>query len=159
MPQTVLELNESERRWIDAHLRVARSTIKAFAPDHGQEITLRALDAAFGAWLAQHDPTKEDPNPYINAFGVAFGQHFVDELHFTWVLVQDEHGTQMAVHGAPGDQPGDVFVYPPNFVSKRYLIKTTDFFERTFQEMRGDIEHPPNAPAKKPGWKFWSKKR
>jgi hypothetical protein len=155
MSREVLEPNEVELKWIEAQLKVARSAIKVFAPGQGEGITLRALDAAFAAWLAQHDAAKEDPNPYINAFGIAFGQHFVDQLGFTWAVVRDEDGTEMAVHGITGG--GDSFVYPPNFVAKRYMSKATDFFERTFQEMRRDIEHPPSAPAKKPGWKFWSR--
>ena len=48
---------------------------RAFAPASADAPdSLRSLDAAFTAWLAQHDPKKEDPNPSINAFGIAFGQ-------------------------------------------------------------------------------------
>lgn len=157
MRQEILEPNEAERKWIEANLRIARTAIKTFAPDRGPDITLPGLDAAYASWLAQHDPAKEDPNPFINAFGIAFGQHFVDELGFSWAVVKEGENAEMAVHRASKGLAGDSFIYPPNFVAKRYTSKATDFFERTFQQMRRDIEHPPASPTKKPWWKAWSK--
>ena len=159
MSREILKPNETELKWIEANLRIARSAIKTFAPECGQEITLKAVDAAFAAWLGQHDPQKEDPNPFINAFGIAFGQQFVDQLGFSWAVVRDGDGTEMAVHGATGDAAGDVFVYPPSFVAKRYMSKTTGFFESSFEDMKRDIQHPPTSSAKKSWWRVWSKDR
>jgi hypothetical protein len=103
MHQEILEPNESELNWIGACLRVARSTIQTFAPEQGEEVTPKALDAAFCAWLTQHDPQREDPNPFINAFGISFGQYLADHLGLRWVVVRDGNGTELAVHGQPGD--------------------------------------------------------
>ena len=154
MPQKILKPNASEEKWIQANLGLGQELVRTFAPSSaGAPASLRSLDEAFAAWLAQHDPAKEDPNPMINAFGIAFGQHFVDKLHFSWAVVSDEHGTEMAVHGSPGD----IIVYPPNFVAKRYTSKATGFFESTFAEMKRDVERVRSAPAKATWWKFWDK--
>lgn len=60
----------------------------------------------------------------INALGLAFGQYLVDRLGLVWKLVEDEHGTEVAVHG----QVGDVLVFPPNLVAKRLEDRVTGFF-------------------------------
>lgn len=156
MSQEILEPNDAELKWIDENLQTVRSAIKTFAPEHGDQITLAALDVAFAAWLSQHDPQQEDPNPYINAFGIGFGQHFVDELDFKWVLVRDAEGTEMAVQGQPGDQ----LIFPPNFVAKRYVNRVTGFFVPIYTQMEQDIaavrDHyasPKASPRSR--WKFW----
>lgn len=61
----------------------------------------------------------------INALGMALGQYLVDRLGLDWKLVEDEYGTEVAVHG----QPGDVLVFPPNLVAKRLETRTVGFFE------------------------------
>ena len=112
MSQTILEPNPDEIEWIASNLQTMRTLIQQYtATSIGEGITLRALDVVWSAWLSQHDNSKEDPNPLINSFGIAFGQSFVDKLGFSWVIVTDEHGTEIAVHG----QPNDFLVFPPNF--------------------------------------------
>lgn len=155
MSQEILAPNETELQWIEANLRIARSAIKAFAPQHAAEITLGALDAAFTSWLAQHDPQQQDPNPYINAFGIGFGQYLVDHLNLRWAVVKDDKGAEMAVHG----QPGDILIFPPSFVAKRYMSKATGFFEPIYAQMEKDIAAARGTTAKRPFWKFWSKDR
>ena len=135
MSQTILEPNEAELKWIEANLQVARSAIKTFAPEHGEQITLAALDAAFATWLSQHDPQQEDPNPFINAFGIGFGQYLADHLDLKWAVVNDDAGTELAVHG----QPGDILIFPTNFVAKRYATRETGFFGRLYAQMETDI--------------------
>jgi len=94
------------------------------------------LDEAFARWLDMHDPTHEDPNPYINAFGIAFGQYLVDHCGLKWMVVIDDQGTEMAVRG----QPGDVLIFPSNFVAKRYVSRQKNFFSLFYAEMKKDIE-------------------
>ena len=51
--------------------------------------------------------------------------HVYDDRGLEWKVVQDEGGTEMAVWG----KVGDVLVFPANLVGKRYVARTTDFFE------------------------------
>ena len=60
----------------------------------------------------------------------------VDDCDLKWVVVTDEQGTEIAIHG----QPGDVLIFPPNFVAKRYVNKQKDFFALFYPEMKKDIE-------------------
>lgn len=99
-----------------------------------------ALDDAYAAWFqdwsGQAPGEQEDPNVFVNAFGLAFGQYLVDTLKLGWAVATDEHGTEIAVHG----QPGDVLVFPPNLVAKRFERSETQFFQPVYEEMRRQVE-------------------
>jgi len=125
--------NAAEYEWIEDNLRKARQLLGKQA---GQEIELEELDEAFARWLDRHDPKHEDPNPFINAFGIAFGQYLVDHCDLKWMVVMDDQGTEMAVHG----EPGDVLVFPPDFVAKRYVGRQKNFFSLFYPEMKKDIQ-------------------
>jgi hypothetical protein len=60
-------------------------------------------------------------NAIVNATGAAFGQLLVNTAGFRWVVVSDEHGTEMAIIALEGT--ADVVVYPMNLVAKRYETK------------------------------------
>ena len=160
MERKIEQPNPAEYGWIEDNLRKARElTGKTGA----EEIPLDKLDEAFARWMDQHDPKKEDPNPFINAFGIAFGQYLVDHDDMKWAVVIDDQGTEMAVHG----KPGDVLIFPPNFVSKRYVSRQKNFFSLIYPEMKKDIERlkaqgkeeltalSPLGNLDKPWWKFW----
>jgi hypothetical protein len=87
-------------------------------------VSSRIFAAWLGEWLEQPEQDREDPNPFINAIGSAFGQALVDALGLEWAVVSDEHGTEIAVHG----QPGDILVFPPNLVAKRFARRATRGF-------------------------------
>jgi Domain of unknown function (DUF3806) len=142
MGQRMSDPSESERAWIAANIELAAEIAKAtgLPVDPGDHLAPSTLDAAWAAWLAGHDRATEDPNPYINAFGLAFGQHLVDDLGLAWKVVEDRDGTEMAVWG----EVGDVLVFPPNLVGKRYVEGATGFFvptadqiARRVQDLRG----------------------
>jgi hypothetical protein len=44
-------------------------------------------------------------------------------------VVTDKHGTEIAVHG----QPGDLLVFPPNLVAKRFERGETHLLEPIYQ--------------------------
>jgi hypothetical protein len=150
MAAKITKPNEAERQWIAKNLAATREFVSAFSAG-SSDIELPVLDAAFAAWLQQHDHESEDPNPVINAFGVAFGQNLVDQLQLEWVVASDEHGTELAVHG----QTGDVLIYPANLVAKRYTARETGFFVPLFDEMRARIESVRSETPERPWWKFW----
>ncbi len=133
MKEKIEHPNPAELEWIEENLRKAEEII---GKEKYEKISLKELDDAFGKWLDTHDPKKEDPNPTINAFGIAFGQHLVNELELKWRVVIDDKGTDIAVHG----QPGDVLVFPTNFVAKRYVSRQKNFFCLFYPEMKKDIE-------------------
>ena len=146
MTQRISELNEAERAWVDDNVAAARRYVEdAGHPLKGNRtLDPAALDAAWAFWLRAWPAGEEDPNPVINALGMALGQYLVDRLGLAWKLVEDEFGTEVAVHG----QPGDVLVFPPNLVAKRLDTRTVGFFvpvagqiERQVAELRAAKAH------------------
>jgi hypothetical protein len=123
--QRISELNDAERAWVADNVAAARRYVEdAGLPVDGQPLDPAALDAAWSFWLQAWPAGEEDPNSLINALGMALGQYLVDRLGLDWKLVEDEYGTEVAVHG----QPGDVLVFPPNLVAKRLETREVDFF-------------------------------
>jgi Domain of unknown function (DUF3806) len=133
--------NDAEREWIESNLRVSRSFAKAYGGDDTVEGVPRAaaLDLAWTTWLqswdGQPEESRPDPNPIINAVALAFGQHLVDALGLQWAVVTDEYGTELAVHG----DPGDILVFPANLVAKRFESRTVGFIAPLLQQMVADI--------------------
>jgi hypothetical protein len=123
--QTIADLNDAERQWVAGNVELAGRIAESVGLDvtPGQILGPDPLDA-WAAWLAGHTRGEEDPNPYINAFGLAFGAYLVDRLGFEWKVVSDKDGTEMAVWG----REGDILVFPPNLVGKRYVAGTQRFF-------------------------------
>ena len=112
---------------MDANLDVARAL--ANASGGGDIRDPAVLDRIWTTWVDEWSSTpdaeRDDPNPYINAVGLAIGQILVDRLGLRWTIATDADGTEMAVHG----QPGDVLVYPANLVAKRFDTRETGFLE------------------------------
>jgi hypothetical protein len=134
---TISPLSEAEQAWIRAQLTAAAQ----FVADYGSKRTapgLESLDHAWASWLDRQNVDPEDPNPVINAVGVAFGQALIDSLDgFGWVLAEDAQGTDLAVYGLPG--VADVLVYPANLVAKRYERREPWFLRTTHDEMVAQI--------------------
>ncbi len=146
MPQKIESLNEAEIRWLDQNLARLCEFSKKPA---GHRFTMAELDVAYRDWYEWRGD--KDPNPMINAFGTAFGQRLVEDLSMTWAVVTDEHGTDMAVCG----QPGDVLVFPPNLVAKRFVANELGFFETLFGAMVRDIRELRRKAQPKPWWRIW----
>jgi uncharacterized protein DUF3806 len=140
--------NERELEWVQSHLAVARHLA---ALHTGNEDALlpdvHLLDEIFAAWLeawrTQPPSEREDPNLLINAIGLAFGQALVDELRLEWAIVTDEHGTEIAVHG----QPGDILVFPPNLVAKRFETGDTGFLVPIYDEIVKQVRALGKSPT------------
>jgi len=147
MPQKIETPNAAEVHWIEDSQERLREFAKKTT---GYRFTSGELDAIYRDWMSVKKDG-EDPNPMINAFGLTFGQLFVDRLKMVWSVVTDEHGTEIAVCG----QPGDVLVFPPNFVAKRFVAKEVGFFSSAFAAMSRDIERLRHDAKPKPWWRPW----
>jgi hypothetical protein len=138
MPTAKITLpNDAERRWLTAQLVRAQH----LAGQHGDAAhaaspSLAALDRAWVAGSAELRVSGGDPNPLIQAIGIALGQRLVDRLGLAWVVATDGFGTELAVHG----EPGDVLVYPLNLVAKRWERGTEEpFLEALYESMESDV--------------------
>jgi hypothetical protein len=128
-------LSEGERKWIEAHLRIARSFVALYTgvEPSGALPTPDVLDAAWAGWLPQWEA--QDPNAIINAVGMVIGEHLIAALGLMWVVATDEHGSELAVHG----EPCNVLVFPANLVGKRFASRTTGFIAPLLEQMIQDV--------------------
>lgn len=134
----ISELNDSERGWLGAHLKVAQSLADASAGAAAPSpLTPALLDAVWNAWIPTAAQDPESVNTIINAIGAAFGQFLVDSDGFRWVVASDEHGTEMAVIALEGT--ADVVLYPMNLVAKRYETGTEGFILPLLEQIRNQV--------------------
>lgn len=152
MGQTIRDLNDAERRWVGQNVELATDYAESLGirVDAGETLGPDALDAAWSVWLEGHAEEQDDPNPYINLFGVAFGAHLVRRLGLEWKVVSDEQGTEIAVWG----RDGDILVFPPNLVAKRYDEGTHRFFADVaawIEERVGQVRTEAAGSDKGPG--------
>jgi Domain of unknown function (DUF3806) len=137
--QTITDLKPAEQQWVAGNVELAGKIAATLGLDvaRGEVIGPEALDTAWAAWLAGHARRQEDPNPFINAFGLAFGAHLVERLGLEWKVVRDEYGTEIAVWG----HEGNILVFPPNLVGKRYVAGTQRFFADVAAKTEEQVGH------------------
>lgn len=123
-------LAEGEVGWRDSQLEVARLLAKRYTGDTETLPTIERLDLTVAGWLTD-DPSRVDMNTLVNGVGIAFGQHLVDAARLDWVIATDEHGSDLALHG----QPGDIVIYPANATAKRVVAGERSFLGPLFVEL------------------------
>jgi hypothetical protein len=130
-------LNEGERAWVANNIAQACALAKKYGgdPDTIETASLAALDRVWSLFTANLRETGEEPNGVINMIGLAFGHHLVTACDLSWVVATDEHGTEIALHG----QPGDILIYPTNLVAKRWTEGASAFIENVFVQLQADI--------------------
>jgi hypothetical protein len=125
--------NESELAWVQAH-------VDAIKEATGGDTSVQTLDDLYAEWYehwaAAPEESREDPNDMINAVGLAFGDALVKGVGLEWAVVTDEHGTEIAVHG----QPGDILVFPPNLVAKRFERGETRFLQMVYDGIAREVD-------------------
>jgi Domain of unknown function (DUF3806) len=152
MKQRIEPLTQGELDWIAAQREAATQLVQTFSSaDAPEALTPAALDRTFAAWLASSPSNVDLINQTINAVGVAFGQLLVDGIGLQWVIATDAHGSDLAVHGLPGE--GDILIYPANFVAKRWERRETHFLEGAYASMAQDIAALAER-RRKPWWKL-----
>lgn len=142
MDQRIEELRDSETAWLNQLLAelVEQGIDPVDMPSLGSY-----YDAAYARWLSADQATREDPNLVINRVGAGFGEHLRARLPLRWVVVSDVWGTDLALHG----QPGDVVLVPMSMVGKRWSEGVTGFLpelaETVIDRTSGILGHPRSA--------------
>jgi hypothetical protein len=136
MKQKILDLNQNEREWVHNNLTAVKGIVQStLGGEEADWLNPIFLDQAYKAWYSNHKRGSEDPNPLINAFGIAFGEYLIRELGFEWKLVKEKRTTEIAVYG----ETGNIILFPPNLVAKRYEKGIVDFFEPLFSEIKNKV--------------------
>ena len=132
MERQILDLNQGELEWVSNNLTAVKGIIQStISKDDPEWLQPTFLDGAYKIWYSNHDRKSEDPNPMINAFGIAFGQYLVEKRDFEWKVITDQHGAELAVRG----MPGEIVLFPTNLVAKRYEKGLVDFFVPLSEEI------------------------
>lgn len=129
-------LNDTEKRWMAGHQM--RALMLGRAHGDGPTSTKASFAALDRAWVAEGAELRAsggDPNPLIQALGIALGQHLVDHHKLDWVVATDPFGTEVACYG----KEGDVLVYPLNMVAKRWQRSEGAFLVALVASMDADI--------------------
>jgi hypothetical protein len=105
-------LTDAERVWIDAHLNALTAAgVNGIAGLGGH------YDLQLSEWLSRPESDRPDPNEMINRLGVGFGEYVRRASDTRWVIATDQHGTELALHG----EPGNILMFPTNMVAKRWV--------------------------------------
>lgn len=121
-------VTEAEERWISDNLALLADA----GVDHTDARRLGALyDAQLGEWEPGGENVGQDPNPTINLIGLGLGEHLVRRAGLRWVVATDETGSEIAIHG----DPGDILVYPTNAVAKRWVTGVYGFLPEFANEI------------------------
>jgi hypothetical protein len=132
---SILELSDAERSWVAQQIAAAAALARVHVGRDEPLPSLETLGATFSAWSNSPGDQRHDANSVVLALGAAFGQHLVDGLGLRWVIVSDEHGTDLAVHG----QPGDMLMFPISSTAKRCETGDFGFFPVLYAMMRDDV--------------------
>jgi hypothetical protein len=128
-------LREGEVAWRDKQLEGARLLAERYTGDTETLPTIDRLEAVVVGWL-DDDSSRVDINMVVNTVGIAVGQHIADIAQLSWVIATDEQGSDLALHG----QPGDILVYPANATAKRLTNGERYFLASMISQLVAGIE-------------------
>jgi Domain of unknown function (DUF3806) len=123
-PARVDALTGTEVRWVETQLAAAADLAQAYTGTSEPLPSLDRMAVTLRTWRAQPEPREPDVNAVVNALGIAFGEHLRRSTGLAWVIAADDQGTDLALHG----QPGDILIYPANGVAERVVAGEDDFF-------------------------------
>ncbi|GAA4385384.1 DUF3806 domain-containing protein [Agromyces bauzanensis] len=138
------DIGDPEREWIAAHTEIVTRT----GADLDDVHQIRAFyDQAAARWRRINPPERSDPRVLINAIGTALGEHLVRSTPLSWMLADDDHGTELAVF----EPRHKTLLYPVKLVAERWLAEQPgEFLTATTEQVvarfsRGRRRHPREA--------------
>ncbi|MBN1265298.1 MAG: DUF3806 domain-containing protein [Anaerolineales bacterium] len=117
----LLPLTEEQQRFIENNVLIIRTMVESLTEEGSPDSTLpwthpERLDAAYGAWYAEHNRVEEDPAPMLTAFGVGFGEYLIAEFNLKWAFANDKKGNGLVLTG----MPGKLLLFPDRLLQKHY---------------------------------------
>jgi hypothetical protein len=125
IPQKVVPFGPTENAWREESLELARAMGIKYGS--GGDLTPEELDVVFSRWVHE-EGEKEADDLVADALGAAFGQHFVEQHGFRWVVLTDQYGTDYAVRHSIGESTA----FPKASVQKRIEDKCPEFFQNVY---------------------------
>ncbi|MFE6256665.1 DUF3806 domain-containing protein [Agromyces sp. NPDC057865] len=135
------EIGEPERDWISAHVELVT---RPGADLDDLDRIRSAYESAVGSWRRINPPERDDPTIMVNAIAMAFGEHLVRRVPLRWVLADDEHGTELALHSS---RPA-AFLVPAKLVGRHWAAEdlSSEFLRVTTEQMVSLLEGRRRSP-------------
>jgi hypothetical protein len=127
-----------ESEWVKRNLASLKEVVRQFTRSGRSPFDPRVLDAAYSAWVSQHQHKLDESTPMINAFAVAFGQHLIDTLKLRWMVLEGEEGEGIQ-YGIQGDAD-EILLIPTQMVQERFTAGSINFFDGTYTKIKKDID-------------------
>jgi Domain of unknown function (DUF3806) len=151
MQPRIEEPNEAEQQWVASCIAGVQQLVTTYSPsDIGTTLDAGILDRTYAGWFATKESNTDRINAVINSIGFALGQLLVEKSGFRWVVATDEYGCEMAILALPGR--GDVLVYPPNLIVKRWQSGEKSFIEHLFQSISAQVRDVESSWPQLPGY-------
>jgi len=132
-------LTDTDRKWIGARATDARSLVTYLLrlPQSPEHLDAGLLDRAFRAWRHERVGPEIPAQAIVECLGSAFGEYLVDTLKATWLVVEDNLGTDFAIR----EPRQALLTYPLAVVSKRLNSPPEElsFFGPIADGLRGDL--------------------
>jgi hypothetical protein len=125
IPQQVVPFGPTENSWRKQSLESARAMGVKYGS--GGDLTPEELDVVFSRWM--HDEEEKEADDLVaDALGAAFGEYFVEQHGFRWVVLTDKYGTEYAVRHSLGENTA----FPRASVQKRIEDRCPEFFQNVY---------------------------
>jgi len=107
-------LDDEHQAWLDKALAAGRALVARYTGSKGggDLPTLAALDQTYDAWRAAPAGERESVRALVDGLGALLGAHLVNIDGFTWLVVKDDEGADVAVYGSAAE----MLVYPFMYV-------------------------------------------
>jgi hypothetical protein len=129
------QLTGREVEWRDNQLEIARLLAERYVGQTSGLPDIAALDDVIDGWL-DDDESRVEINIVINGVGTALGQHVANATDLAWVIATDDHGSDLALHG----QPGDIVIFPANATAKRVSAGERRFVGALIAQLVGGVQ-------------------
>jgi hypothetical protein len=124
------DLSHAETAWLQQQRDAAR-TLGEQAGLAGDPIAV--CDGLIRCWHAAS--SRPDPNPIVNAAGVAVGDVLAREFGLEWKIITDSFGTDMGLWRARGS----IILAPTSSVAKRFADGKDGFLPALLEDLRGGL--------------------
>lgn len=128
-------LTTDEVTWRDQQLQLGSFLVDHYIGETESPPTIEQLDRCVTAW-AVDGQSRINVNTLVNGVGISFGEQLARAAQLEWVIATDAHGSDLALHG----EPGDILIFPANAVGKRIAEREIGFVVELYSAFLNRIE-------------------
>lgn len=128
----VRDLHDDERAFHTYWINLYKQTYEQSLQKKCDRLNLENLEEFYPYLKLSIRWSRKRRNNTVSMFGTCFGQLFVENLNYKWVVLKDKDGDEVCVLN---EQTGQ-YVFPYSIVRKRVKKKIFNYFEPIFESFR-----------------------